>query len=65
MRKLRHFENASAVKSEVPVCETRGSGFDGSDPSLSQDFYRIWLGFSGSWKELCPATYIYVGHSRL
>jgi hypothetical protein len=37
-----------AVKSEVPVWETGGSGFHGSDLNLSQDFHRIWLEFSDS-----------------
>jgi hypothetical protein len=39
-----------AAKSEVPIWKTGGSGFHGSDPNLSQDFHRIWLGFSDSWK---------------
>jgi hypothetical protein len=45
--------------------KTGGSGFHGSDPNLSQDFHRIWLGFFDSWKELCPTAYIYVGHGWL
>jgi hypothetical protein len=45
--------------------ETGGSGFHGSDPNLNQDFNRIWLIFSDSWKGLCPVAYIYVGHDRL
>jgi hypothetical protein len=54
-----------AAKPEVSVWETEGSGFHGSDPNLSRDFYYIWLEFSDSWKELCLAAYIYVGHDRL
>jgi hypothetical protein len=41
---------------EDPVWETRGSGFNGSDPNLGQDFHRIWIGFSDSWKGLCLAA---------
>jgi hypothetical protein len=37
-----------AVKLEVPVWETRGSGFLISDPNLSQDFHHILLGSSDS-----------------
>jgi hypothetical protein len=37
-----------AAKPEVPVWETGGSGFHGSDLNLSQDFHCIWLGFSDS-----------------
>jgi hypothetical protein len=62
-RKLWHFENAA--KPEVPVWETRGSGFQGSDPNLSRDFHRILLGFSDSCKGLCLPDYIYVAHGRL
>jgi hypothetical protein len=65
MRKLCHFEN-------TPDCKIGGSGlgnrmvrFYGSDPNMSQDFHRIWLGFSNFWKGLCPATYIYVGLDQL
>jgi hypothetical protein len=36
------------TKPEVPVWETRGFGFHGLDPILSQDFHHIWLGFSDS-----------------
>jgi hypothetical protein len=54
-----------AAKLEVPVWKTGWSGFYGSNPNLSQDFYRIWLGFSDLWKVLCPAAYIYVGHGQL
>jgi hypothetical protein len=52
-RKFWYFEDA-------PDC-----GFHGSDSNLSWDFHHIWLGFSDSWKALCPAAYIYVGHGRL
>jgi hypothetical protein len=54
-----------AIKPQLPVWETGESGFHGSDPNLSQDFHRIWLEISDSWKGLCLATYIYVGHDRL
>jgi hypothetical protein len=52
-------------KLEIPVWEAGGSGFFGSDSNLSRDFHRIWLGFSDSWKGLCPPAYIYVGHDQL
>jgi hypothetical protein len=51
-----------AAKPEVPIWESGGSDFHESNPNLSRDFHRIWLGFSDSWKGLCPAAYIYVGH---
>jgi hypothetical protein len=37
-----------AVKSEALVWKIGWSGFHGSDPNLSRDFDRIWLGFSDS-----------------
>jgi hypothetical protein len=37
-----------AVKLEVPIWKTRGSGFHRSDPNLTRDFHHIWLGFSDS-----------------
>jgi hypothetical protein len=48
MRKLWHFEDALIAQLEIPVWETGGSSFHGSDPNLSQDFHRIWLEFSDS-----------------
>jgi hypothetical protein len=45
--------------------KTGGSDFNGSDLNLSRDFHHIWLGFFNSWKEQCPAAYIYIGHGRL
>jgi hypothetical protein len=36
------------TKLEVSVWETGGSGFHGSDVNKSQNFHRIWLGFSNS-----------------
>jgi hypothetical protein len=62
---LGHFENASGCKIGGSGLESRRVGFHGSDPNLSRDFHRIWLGFSNSWKGLYPSTYIYVGHGRL
>jgi hypothetical protein len=60
-----NYDILKTAKPEVPVWETEGSGFHRSDLNLSQDFHCIWLGFSDSWKGLCSANYIYVGHGRL